>query len=138
MTQRSLLQGSECANGRLPTYGTVADTPVQITVTNAVPAKSANHGSLQDLVNRTKEIWVQVLETAVAPRDGGYSAIQNGGSPAVAMEELTGKAATFETMTMVNNVAMVQLGNPCGFDQPAASPVSQLSKAFVEIDVGKG
>jgi hypothetical protein len=37
---------------------------------------------------------VQVLEKAFATLNGGYAAIQNGGNPAIAMEELTGKAAT--------------------------------------------
>ena len=46
-------------------------------------------------------------------------------------------AYMFEKMTTVNGVPTVQLGNPWGFDQPAAIPVSQLSKAFVEIDVGR-
>ena len=46
-------------------------------------------------------------------------------------------AYMFEKMTTVNGVASVQLANSWGFDQPAAVPVSQLAKAFVEIDVGR-
>ena len=46
-------------------------------------------------------------------------------------------AYMFEKMTTTNGIASVQLANPWGFDQPAAIPVSQLSKAFVEVDVGR-
>ena len=48
-----------------------------------------------------------------------------------------GHAYMFEGLSTVKGVAVVKLGNPWGFDQPAAIPVSQLSKTFVEIDVGK-
>jgi hypothetical protein len=46
-------------------------------------------------------------------------------------------AYMFEKLTTVNGQAMVQLGNPWGCAQPALIPVSQLSKSFVEIDVGR-
>jgi hypothetical protein len=112
--------------------------------------------------------------------NGGYGGISNGGSPVVAMEELTGQKATwmspaslsygslqsyisagdlivmdtssksglpynlvsdhaymFEKVSVVNGTPTVTLGNPWGFDQPASIPLSQLSKAFVEVDIGK-
>jgi len=36
-----------------------------------------------------------VLEKAVATLNGGYDAIANGGSPVIAMQELTGKLASY-------------------------------------------
>ncbi len=46
-------------------------------------------------------------------------------------------AYMFEKLTMVNGAAMVQLGNPWGYNQPSLIPLSQVTKAFVEIDVGQ-
>ena len=46
-------------------------------------------------------------------------------------------AYMFEKLTTVGGAPMVQLGNPWGFDQPNLIPLSQLSKAFVEVDVGQ-
>ncbi|HTB42142.1 MAG TPA: C2 family cysteine protease, partial [Acetobacteraceae bacterium] len=82
------------ANGSLPTYGTTAFESVQITVNNTFPGNSVNNGATQDVLNGEKEIWVQVLEKAVATLGGGYNSIANGGNPMIAMEELTGQAAT--------------------------------------------
>ncbi len=45
-------------------------------------------------------------------------------------------AYMFEGLQTVAGAACVRLGNPWGFDQPALIPVSQLSKAVVEVDVG--
>ncbi len=45
-------------------------------------------------------------------------------------------AYMFEKLTVTNGVAMVQLGNPWGFAQPAAIPLTQLRQNFAEIDVG--
>ena len=168
------------SNGALPTFGTTNFRPVAVTVSNVFPSYAVNNAANQDVVGTQKEIWAQVLEKAVATLDGGYGAIANGGSPVIAMEELTGKSAAafasskvsaaqitslsqagnmlvfdtansaslpdnlvgnhaymFEKITTVNGVASLQLANPWGFDQPAAVPVSQLAKAFVEMDVGR-
>ena len=81
------------ANGSLPTFGTTAYTPVAINVTNTFPSNSVNNGSGQDVLNGQKEIWVQVLEKAMATLYGGYSGIANGGIPSISMEELTGSSA---------------------------------------------
>jgi hypothetical protein len=86
------------ADGSLPTWGTTSFTPVTITVANTFPSNSVNSGfgqDGQDVVNGQQEVWVQVLEKAVATLDGGYGAIANGGYPSVAMEELTGCTANF-------------------------------------------
>ncbi len=173
----TLFEGS---NGSLPWYGTTSYKPVAVTVSNVFPSYSVDNAANQDVVGAQKEIWAQVLEKAVATLNGGYGGIANGGNPGIAMEELTGKAATlvspsamtaaklgayaaagslmvfdtansgslpyglvgnhaymFEKVTTTNGVASVQLGNPWGYDQPVPVPVSQLSKAFVEIDVGR-
>ena len=173
-------------------YGTKSGGPVnsitsqlyakQVTVNNVFSSASVNNGASQDVLNGVKEIWPQVLEEAVANLGGGYGSIAYGGSPILAMEELTGKAASyisqsqiatqltaaklqslisakdmivfdtgasnatynlvgshaymFEAMTGSGSTAMVKLGNPWGFDQPAMVPVSALSKAFAEVDIG--
>jgi len=86
----------EDANGKLPAPGySGAFKPVTEVVTNSFNPNSVNSAAGQDVVNGVKEIWPQVLEQAVAQLNGGISAIANGGYPFVAMEELTGKAATW-------------------------------------------
>ena len=153
-------------------------------MTNNFASYSVNNGASQDVVAGVKEIWPQVLENAFAQLGGGYSSIMNGGSPVYAMEQLTGKAATWyspvqfgstaaqitanfnglikandmivldtntsnSTYNLVGNhaymfdglvtqggVTYVKALNPWGFDQPNLIPVTALSKAFVEVDVG--
>lgn len=167
------------SNGQLPGVNTSAFAPVNVNVTNSFPDDAVNNGANQDVVGDQKEIWPQVLEKAVATLDGGYGAINDGGSPLVAMEELTGQSTTymspaalslgelnnfvsagdlitmdtpdasglpfnlignhaymFENVTMQGGAAMLQLGNPWGFDQPTSIPLSQLSRGVVEVDVG--
>ena len=85
------------ANGRLPSYGTTQFRPVAVTVNNVFPSYGVDNGANQDVVGNQKEIWPQVLEQAVATLDGGYAAIAYGGSPVIAMEELTGRPATYTT-----------------------------------------
>ncbi len=85
----------DAANGSLPTYGTTSFKATSVTVTNsAFLSDGVNNGATQDVVGTQKEIWVQVLEEAVANLCGGYNAIANGGNPMIAMEELTGCSAT--------------------------------------------
>jgi hypothetical protein len=78
--------------GRMSFYTLAATNE---TVTNNFPSYSVDNGSTQDVVNGVKEIWPQVLEKAFAQLGGGYSSIADGGSPVIAMEELTGQAATW-------------------------------------------
>jgi len=168
------------ASGQLPYYGTTSFKSTAITVNNSFPSNAVNCSTSEDVVNGVKEIWVQVLEKAVATLGGGYNYIANGGNPMIAMEELTGQSASsiapasltlsmlqgyitagdllafdtpssgflpynlvnshayiFESVTVVNGTPMVQLGNPWGFNQPAAIPLSQLSSGIVEIDIGQ-
>ena len=48
-----------------------------------------------------------------------------------------GHAYMFEKVVMSGGAAMVQLGNPWGFNQPALIPLSQLSKGIAEVDIGR-
>src|SRR5579863_8073929 len=83
------------ASGQLPTYGTTQFRATTVTVTNVFPSYAVNNGATQDVVNGVKEIWVQVLEKAVATLEGGYNSIAYGGYPEIAMEELTGQQASW-------------------------------------------
>jgi hypothetical protein len=95
------------ASGRLPTFNSTSFKATSVTINNSFPSDSVNSGPTQDVVGNQKEIWPQVLEKAVATLDGGYGAIANGGYPALAMEELTGHAAT--SMSAANlTFAMLQ------------------------------
>jgi hypothetical protein len=97
----------EATNSRVPIWNTTAFKPVTETIANIFPNYAVNNGASQDMVKGQKEIWPQVIEKAVATMDGGYGAIANGGSPVIAMEELTGHAATF--MSPANlSLAMLQ------------------------------
>jgi Calpain family cysteine protease len=169
----------EGTNGRPVTSITNALKAVSETVTNVFPTYAVNNGAGQDVQGNLKEIWPQVLENAVATLGGGYASIAYGGSPVLAMETLTGHAASYmspaslsfatlqgfiaagdlivmDTLPngalpdgLVNNhaymfesvsgsgaSATVHLANPWGFDQPAPVLLSQLSRGFVEVDVG--
>lgn len=83
------------ANGAMPTWGTTAFKAITEVVVNTFSTTSVNNAASQDSVNGVKEIWPQVVEKAFAQLAGGYSSIQNGGSPVLAAEALTGKAATW-------------------------------------------
>ena len=67
------------ASGALPSFGTTSFKPVSVTVNNIFPSNAVNNGASQDVLNGQKEIWVQVLEKAVATLNGGYNTIANGG-----------------------------------------------------------
>jgi hypothetical protein len=102
------------STGKLPAWNTTAFKPITETVTNVFATYSVNNGAIQDVAAGQKEIWPQVLEKAVATLDSGpalsatlagtYSSIMNGGSPLVAMEELTGHATSF-----YSNIASLSL-----------------------------
>lgn len=166
-------------NGGVAGYYATAFQATDVVVTNSFPTGTINSAATQAMVGSQKEIWPQVVEKAIATLDGGYNAISSGGSPLIALQELTGHTAdfiapaamslqqlqsfikagdiivmntlhadtlpfglysdhsySFEKLTGTGSSAMVQLYNPWGFYQPAPIPVTQLSKAFSEIDIG--
>jgi hypothetical protein len=101
----------KAANGALPGFNTTSFKATTATVTNVFPSNSVDNGATQDVVNGVKEIWPQVLENAVAQLDGGYSAIANGGNPVIAMEELTGHAATYMSPSALTLAALLGFSN---------------------------
>jgi Ca2+-binding RTX toxin-like protein len=96
------------ASGQLPTYGTTQFRSTAVTITNAFPSNGVNNGATQDVVNGVKEIWVQVLEKAIATLGGGYNYIANGDNPMIAMEELTGQATTYISSPASLTFSMLQ------------------------------
>jgi hypothetical protein len=110
--------------GHLPTFGTTLFKATTVTVNNSFSAASVNNGAKQDVVGNLKEIWPQVIEKAVATLDGGYSAIASGGSPVIAMEELTGRAATFmspSALTQAGLKTMLAAGDLITMDTSSQS-----------------
>ena len=95
-------------NGQSPQFGQYTFKASSQTVTNAFSATSVNNGATQDVVGSQKEIWAQVVEKAYAQANGGYAGIQNGGSPFLAMEQLTGKAAQWMPGSMLSLSALAQ------------------------------
>src|SRR5262249_46744292 len=94
------------SNGQLPTYGTTSFKPTYINVTNSFPSYAVNNGASQDVYNGQKEIWVQVLEKAVATLNGGYNGIAYGGNPMIAMAELVGQPTTWTSPTSLTLSAL--------------------------------
>jgi hypothetical protein len=69
-------------------------SPVYETVNNDFSPIAVNSGTAQDVVGSQKEIWPQVIEKAYAQMNSGDASIANGGYPNLAMQALTGEAAT--------------------------------------------
>jgi hypothetical protein len=88
-------------SGHTPGYGATVYKPVAINVSNVFPTNAVNNGATQGVQDGKKEIWVQVMEKAIATMDGGYGMISNGGNPMIPMEQLTGHAATSMSPTAV-------------------------------------
>jgi hypothetical protein len=82
-------------NGRLPSFSSSSFKSTSITIDNSFSASSVNNGAAQNVVGNLKEIWPQVVEKAYATLGGGVSSIANGGSPLIALEELTGHSTSF-------------------------------------------
>ena len=87
----------ETPRGTVPGFGATQFSLTSQTVTNSFAAGSVNNGATQDVAGGSKEIWVQVLEKAFAQANGGYAAISQGGSPVIALQQLTGHTATWES-----------------------------------------
>lgn len=75
-------------------------------VTNSFLANGVNNGATQDIVGNQKEIWPQVIEKAYAQANGGYGGIQNGGSPVIALQALTGHTATWQSPVGITAAAL--------------------------------
>lgn len=117
----------EAKNGSLPTASTTSFKTVTETVTNVFPNYAVNNGATQDVFAGQKEIWPQVLEKAVATLDGGYNAIADGGSPLVAMEELTGQATSHiapASLTLASLVSDAAAGDMIVFDTKATGALT--------------
>jgi hypothetical protein len=114
-----LYQGTD---GNSVSWATTAFKPVYETVTNTFPTYAVNGGSNQDTVGNTKEIWPQVIEKADAQLHGGYGAFANGGNAYLAMEELTGKQATWMApdMSLSAFVALTNEHDLIVFDTPSS------------------
>jgi hypothetical protein len=116
------------ANGSLPTPGYAGPfSTVSELVTNVFADNSVDSGASQDVVGGVKEIWPQVLEKAIAELNGGYNAIAGGGYPFVAMDELTGVAATWlwlplQPLTLTALQGYIRAGDMITFDTPASPP----------------
>ena len=111
------------ANGQLPTFGTTSFKATSVTIDNTFPSNAVNSGATQDVLSGQKEIWVQVLEKAVATLEGGYGAISYGGYPVVAMEELTGQPATWmspASLTLSQLQSFVAAGDLIVMDTPGS------------------
>ncbi len=113
----------EDANGNTISFGTTSFAPVRITVDNAdfYPG-GVNGSSGQATWNGEQVIWPQVLERAFAQLNGGYAGISNGGTPVLALETLTGQAATWYSPSQVTAATLGQewsAGDLVVFDTPS-------------------
>jgi hypothetical protein len=95
-------------NGRLPGFSSTAFKSATVTITNSFSASSVNNGTRQDVVGNQKEIWPQVVEKAYATLGGGIGSIANGGSPLIALEELTGHLATWMSPASLTLAVLAQ------------------------------
>jgi hypothetical protein len=131
------------SNGSLPSFYTSVYKATSEVVNNSMFSSkgvNSNYSFSQDIVGNLQEVWPQVLETANAMLNNGFNNIANGGYPVVAMEELTGMAAsTVQTsqMNWANLINDVQQGDLLQFDTVNASGfglVSGHSYMFKSID----
>lgn len=79
------------------------------------------------------QLTLQKLQAFIA--EGDLIAMDTGGGK-LGFNLVNSHAYMFEKVTIVSGAAMVQVGNPWGTNQASLIPLTQLSKAFVEIDVG--
>jgi hypothetical protein len=67
---------------------------------------------------------------------GDLIALDTSTAPGLPFNLVSNHAYMFGGVTMQGGVPEVTLLNPWGFDQPAAIPLSELSRGFIEVDVG--
>jgi hypothetical protein len=79
------------------------------------------------------QLTLQKLQAFIA--EGDLIAMDTGGGR-LGFNLVNNHAYMFEKVTVTSGVAMVQVGNPWGFNQASMIPFTQLSKAFIEIDIG--
>ena len=134
------------ASGQLPTYGTTQFRSTTVAIDNTFPSYAANNGPTRDQVNGVKEIWVQVLEKAVATLGSGYNYIANGGNPMIAMEELSGQTATYispASLTFSMLQGYMAAGDLIVMDTPSTgslpyNPVNNHAYMFESVTVVSG
>ena len=133
------------ANGSLPSYGTTAFKSTTVTVTNNFPSNSVNNGANQDVLNGQKEIWVQVLENAVATLGGGYNSIANGGNPMYRHGGIDGPDRNVHVARLAHIVGIAGLhrgrrpdrDGHAGIGKPALRPVQRPRLYVRDTDHGQ-
>ncbi len=104
-------------------------SPVYETVNNEFSPIAVNSGPTQDVVGNQKEIWPQVIEKAYAQMNAGEASIANGGFPNLAMEALTGQAATVSSaasLTLTQLMSWADNGDMIVFDTGASNGSAML------------
>jgi hypothetical protein len=79
------------------------------------------------------QLTLQKLQAFIA--EGDLIAMDTGGGR-LGFNLVNNHAYMFEKITITGGAAMMQVGNPWGFNQASMIPLAQLSKAFVEVDIG--
>jgi hypothetical protein len=67
---------------------------------------------------------------------GDLLALDTPSQPGLPFNLVSDHAYMLESVTTQGGAAVLQLGNPWGFDQPTAIPLSQLSRGVTEVDIG--
>ena len=114
----------ESPSGQAPGFGATQFSQTSQSVTNVFSDAGVNNGATQDVVGGSKEIWSQVVEKAYAQANGGYAGIANGGSPVLALQQLTGHTAQWESpaaATAASLTADVNAGDLIVMDTQNAS-----------------
>ena len=114
------------AGGGAPLFGDTSFVPTRIIVDNSFPDDAVNGGN-QDVFDGQQEIWVQVLEKALATLAGGYDVINQGGWPMFVMEELTGQASADispASLSLQTLQGYMKAGDLLAFDTPESDSLS--------------
>lgn len=127
----------EDTNGSAVSWNTTAYKAVQITVTNSnFISGGVNGQSGQAVWNNEQVIWPQVLENAFAQLSGGYNSIANGGSPVLAIEALTGHAASYHAPSSMTAAVLGSdwsAGDLVVFDTPTYNNASDTNTTYALI-----